>query len=177
MVDEEPQAEGGSGYRKLRRQKSLKAILETAVSFERTAFEFYSSLRDRVSKPLRELVDELAAEEKRHWQLFESLLTRDDVRSHIQDRINTPASDHRFSDYVQTDTLGEHPDDQSVLQYALGREQAAMEQYTALAEDTPEGPIRDLFAYLAREELAHKSELEKRYYDLVYPSQPDRAKL
>ena len=43
-----------------------------------------------------------------------------------------------------------------------------MEQYRALANEAPEGPIRDLFKYLANEELAHKANLEKRYYELVY---------
>ena len=45
-----------------------------------------------------------------------------------------------------------------------------MEQYGALAREIPGGPIRELFQYLAEEELSHKSELEKRYYELVYPS-------
>ena len=43
-----------------------------------------------------------------------------------------------------------------------------MEQYRALAEEVPEGPIHDLFKYLAEEELSHKADLEKRYYQLVY---------
>lgn len=168
MSDESSPDEGKNGYQMLRNQKSLEDILNTAVAFERTAHEFYTSLQDRVSKPLRELVAELAAEEKRHWELFQALMQRDDVRKHIQDRVNTPASDHRFTDYVQRSELGAEPDDQAVLQYALGREQAAMEQYTALAEETPPGPAHELFTFLAKEELEHKKELEKRYYDLVY---------
>ena len=56
------------------------------------------------------------------------------------------------------------------MQYAMGREHAAMEQYSALAEEVPDGPIRELFRYLAQEELTHKAELEKLYYELVYPS-------
>ena len=161
-------AEGGSGYQRMKGQHSLGEVLQTAMSFEHTAREFYQSLCDRVSRPLRELVVELAEEEDRHYKLFEELSARDDVQRHVQDRIQAPASDHRFSDYIQLPDLGSNPDDQTVLQYALGREQAAMEQYSTLAGDTPEGPIRDLFLYLALEELAHKAELEKRYYDLVY---------
>ena len=54
--------------------------------------------------------------------------------------VDTPASDGRFSDCVHLPDLGDNPDDQAVLQYALGREHAAMEQYRSLAESTEPGP-------------------------------------
>ncbi len=82
--------------------------------------------------------------------------------------VATPASDSRFSDAIQLPELGEAPDDQEVLQYALGREQAAMEQYRSLAESTAPGPIKDLFNFLADEETQHKTELEKLYYEIVH---------
>jgi rubrerythrin len=55
-----------------------------------------------------------------------------------------------------------------VLQYALSRERLAMEQYRALAEATEPGEVKELFQWLADEEIEHKSELEKRYYALVH---------
>jgi rubrerythrin len=158
----------GSGYRRLKEKTTLKEILETATLFEATARDFYQSLRDRVSKRLRPLVQELVTEEQRHHELFEALGRRPDVQSQIQELVKTPASDHRFSDYIQLPELGEFPDDQAILQYAMGREQAAMEQYSALAAETPAGPIQELFRFLAQEELQHKNELEKRYYELIH---------
>jgi rubrerythrin len=143
-------------------------VLEVAMSFEQTAHRFYSALVDRVSKPLRDLVEDLAEEEARHYKLFEDLAQREDVRAHIQDRITTPPSDHKFSNYVHLPDLGDDPDDQAILQYAMGREHAAMEQYGTLAAEAPAGPIRDLFAFLAAEETEHKRDLEKRYYALVH---------
>jgi rubrerythrin len=50
----------------------------------------------------------------------------------------------------------------------MGREHAAMEQYTALAESAEPGPIKDLFIYLANEETKHKTELEKVYYETIH---------
>ena len=158
----------GNGYDRLRASKTLGEILETAMSFERAAHEFYTHLRAHVSKPMQDLVQELADEESRHYALFKELKARPDVYEHIRSRIKTPPSDHRFSDYVHLPDLGTRPDDQSILQYAMAREHAAIEQYSALAQDLPEGPVRDLFLYLAEEELAHKALLEKRYYELVY---------
>jgi len=158
----------GRGYKKLKSQTSLKDILEVATEFERTARDFYAALVPRVSKQIRYLVEELAEEEQRHFDLFSGLRARPDLEDMLQELVETPASDRRFSDCIHLPELGERPDDQEVLQYALGREHAAMEQYTSLAESTPAGPIRDLFKFLADEETQHKNELEKRYYEIVH---------
>jgi len=91
-----------------------------------------------------------------------------DIEAQIHDRIQTPVEDHRFSDYIQLPDLGDNPDDQTVLQYAMGREDAAMKQYRELAASTEPGPAHDLFEYLANEETEHKRELEKIYYELVH---------
>jgi len=168
MAETKPGAEGGKGYQKLQKLKTMGEILGTAKSFEETAYQFYSSLAPQVDKPLRELVQELADEELQHVHLFAELAVHPEVERRIVDKIQAPDNDHRFSDYVHLPSLDEFPDDQSILQYAMGREHAAMEQYASLAEATPAGPIRDLFRFLANEELAHKAELEKRYYELIY---------
>jgi rubrerythrin len=64
--------------------------------------------------------------------------------------------------------MGDNPDDQAVLQYALGREHTAMEHYRFLAESTEPGPIQELFRFLANEETQHKAELEKLNYEIVH---------
>ncbi len=158
----------GNGYQQLKRSKTLEEILETAMGFERTARDYYSALAERSKQPLKSLAEELAAEESRHYELFRELRNRDDLKDKVGELVQIPANDHKFSDYVQLPEPDAHPDDQSVLQYAMGREQAAMEQYGALAEEVEPGPVRDLFAWLAKEELEHKGELEKQYYKLVY---------
>ncbi len=158
----------GSGYERIKSKTTLREVLETASSFEKTAFEFYSSLSGRVSKRLRPLVEELAKEEQGHFDMFSQLSQRNDVQAQVSLKVRTPPSDHKFSDYIQKPDLGENPDDQAILQYAMGREQAAMEQYSSLAEEVPEGAIKELFTFLAHEELEHKKELEKRYYEIVH---------
>jgi len=157
-----------SSYERLKSKKTLKEILEVATSFEETARDFYAALAPKVSKNLRWLVDELAEEEQRHYDLFSALGRREDIDELASELVDTPASDGRFSDCVHLPDLGDSPDDQAVLQYALGREHAAMEQYTSLAASAPPGPIKDLFAFLADEETKHKAELEKLYYEIVH---------
>ena len=160
--------EGGTSYQKLKEMQTLDEILETAMGFEKTARDFYTDLIDKVSIPLRGLVQELADEEADHYELFRVLRESENLQEQISVKIQTPPSDHRFSNYIQLPDLGDNPNDQDVLRYALGREQAAMEQYASLAEDAPPGPAADLFKFLANEELQHKLELERLYYEIVH---------
>ncbi len=138
------------------------------MQFEQTAFNFYTDLIPKVSKQIRYLVEELAEEEQRHFNLFSELMVNPEIESQLSQMITTPPSNGRFSDAVHAKDLGDKPDDQSILQYALAREQAAMEQYTTLAAEVEAGPIRDLFTYLSHEETEHKNELEKIYYQIVH---------
>lgn len=158
----------GKGYKKLKAQSSLGDILAVATEFERSARDFYADLAGKVSKNIRYLVEELAEEEQRHFDLFTELRERPDLEQQIEQMVETPSSNGKFSDCIHLPELGEKPDDQAVLQYALGREHAAMEQYLSLAESSPPGPIRDLFRFLADEETEHKNELEKIYYEIVH---------
>lgn len=161
-----------AAYTRIAKKKSLREILEVAISFEKSARDFYAGLVPKVSKNLRYLVEELAAEEQTHFELFSQLAASIDIEQQIQQQVRVPVEDHRFSDYVQLPDLGDHPDDQSVLQYAMGREDAAMKQYRELADNTEVGPAHDLFAFLANEEAEHKLELEKIYYQTVYSGGP-----
>jgi rubrerythrin len=160
--------EGSHGMERLRGKATLREILEVATSFEESARDFYAGLIPKVSKRIRYLVEELAAEEQEHFVLFSTLAQRPDLMQQIKLEIERTASDSKFSDCLHLPNLGEQPDDQAVLQYAMGREHAAMSHYAELAQTTPVGPIRDLFVYLASEETKHKLELEKLYYETIH---------
>lgn len=157
-----------AAYERIRSKKTLQEILEVAMSFERAARDFYAALVPKVSKNLRYLVEELAQEEQNHFDLFSELANNPAIEKQLHDRIQVPVEDHRFSDYIQLPELGDNPDDQTVLQYALGREDAAMRHYRELAASTQPGPIHDLFEFLANEETEHKRDLEKTYYKMVH---------
>lgn len=160
--------EGSHGVETLRSKTTLREILEVATGFEASARDFYIDLTPKVSKRIRYLVEELAAEEQSHFDLFSALAQRDDLAEQVKIEIERTASDSKFSDCLHLPILGDTPDDQAVLQYAMGREHAAMSHYGELAETTPPGPIRELFQYLASEETKHKLELEKLYYEVVH---------
>ncbi|WP_316860168.1 ferritin family protein [uncultured Cohaesibacter sp.] len=147
---------------------TVKEILDTATKFEIAARDFYTALIPNVSKNFRWLVEELAEEEQGHVDLFSTLANDPNVIGAMEEKIACPTANTKFSECVQTPDLGLNPDDQAVLQYALFRETAAMEQYTELAATAPEGPLKTTFTFLANEETEHKEELEKVYDELVH---------
>ena len=161
-------SEGTHGIDRLRGKTSLREILEVATHFEASARDFYTALIPKVSKRIRYLVEELAEEEQNHYRMFGALAQRVDIAEQVSQEIQRTASDSQFSDCIHLPDLGDNPDDQAVLQYAMGREHAAMSHYGELANTAPEGPIRDLFRFLASEETKHKLELEKLYYETVH---------
>lgn len=160
----------GKGHAELTTTTNLRDVLTIATRFERIARDFYRDLVPKVSKNIRWLVEELAVEEQRHYDLFSGLAGRPDVEAVLHIEVERPVDDRKVFDGVHVPDLGEKPDDQAVLQYALAREHAAMEQYGALAENTPPGPLRDVFRYLANEETKHKNELEVIYDQIVVGS-------
>lgn len=160
--------EGRHGIERLQGKTTLREILDVATSFEASARDFYTALIPKVSKRIRFLVEDLAAEEQRHYDMFGALARRTDIAEQVTQEIRRTATDSKFSDCLHLPDLGEQPDDQAVLQYAMGREHAAMSHYGELAETAPAGPIRDLFRFLASEETKHKLELEKLYYEIVH---------
>jgi len=161
-------AHGSQDMARLRGKTTMREILEVATGFEASARDFYTALIPKVSKRIRYLVEELAAEETAHFNLFSALSQRADIADQVKVEIERTASDSKFSDCLHVPSLGDQPDDQAVLQYAMGREHAAMQHYGELAETTPAGPIRELFIYLASEETKHKLELEKLYYETIH---------
>lgn len=151
---------------------TLKEVLAIATSFEQSARNCYRDLAPTVSKNFRwlaiELAEALAEEEQRHYDLFASLAQREDVQRSIATEIKRPDTDGSFAGAVMNPVLGDQPDDQSVLQYAMSREDLAMRHYRELATTTPPGPLQELFAFLANEEAQHKADLEKLYYETVH---------
>jgi rubrerythrin len=175
MIDQTEGPGGGTAgegeshaHAQLAGNMSLQEILAVATAFEKTARDFYTALIPKVSKRIRYLVEERAEEEQEHFDLFSRLAENPDLQEQIRCEIATPVGDHHFSDFVHAPDLGDAPDDQAILQYALYREHAAMQQYRELAANTGPGPIHDLFAWLANEETRHKRELEKIYYQVVH---------
>lgn len=153
-------------YKKLEKTKSIEEILTIAISFEKTACDFYRALIPNVNDNILVLVKELAEEEQHHYDLFCALRDSSDVQKQLKNRIKTPQGNTAFSQFTQPVELGDNPDDKTLLLYAIAREDAAMKHYRDLAENAPDGGLKETFQFLAFEEAEHKLELEQKYQDL-----------
>lgn len=152
----------------LSKKSTAEEVLETVAEFSREAHSFYTDLVPKVSKNIRYLVEDLARAELAHVRMLSELVKSPDMRDYLKDAILRPEADRRFSDAVQAPELGDNPDDQQVLQYALAREQIALEEFSELAANTPPGLLHEVFSFLANEETRQKADLEALYYEIVH---------
>lgn len=170
-MSEESEGQPNS-WERLLASKTLAEILGAAISFERTARDFYRRLSPTVGEDVGRLLEELAEQEQQHYDLFKQLAQSKDIATEIDKRIKPPESDARYTRYIELPDLGTDPDELTILRYAMTREQIAMEQYQELSETTPTGPVQELFAYLCNEEKQHKRVLQELYDQVLSSGTP-----
>lgn len=147
---------------------TVEEVLEQVAEFDRENHSFYTDLVPKVSKSIRYIVEDLARAELEHIRKITALIKSPDLGDHLKDAIMRPAADSRFSEALEAPELGDNPDDQEVLRYAISREQVAIDEYSELAANFPPGPLHEVFSYLANEETKAKAHLEALYYEVVH---------
>lgn len=157
-----------SRVRAMSESSTVEEVLEKAAEFGRAAHGHYVEMIPRVSKNVRYIVEDLAREELAYIRMLQELRDSPDIATHLADSIARPHADKRFSDAFHQPDLPDDPDDQDVLQYALALEQAALDEFSELAEATEPGLLHDVFRFLANEERKHKGALEALYYEIVH---------
>ena len=155
-------------FAKLHHHASLQEFIDLACEVEQAAHDFYTDLLPRISKHIRYIVEELIAEEEAHIAKLRALAARPDLHDALANEVENLTVDRQFYDGIHLQELGENPDDQAILQHAMMREFVAMVQYSELAEKAPPGPVRDLFQFMANEEIKHKNDLEALYYEIIH---------
>lgn len=146
----------------------IETILKTAIQREVDAYTLYSNAAKIAEPgPAVGILQDLAAQEMGHRAKLEGLLNGQvfKVLSKGQQR---QVVDLKITDYLIEEPLGPDSDFQDVLIVAGKREKASYELYEALARVATDDQTRQLFIYLANEELTHKRRVENLYDELVY---------
>jgi rubrerythrin len=152
--------------RALRDCKSLAAVIDTAMAFEKHNQEFYTNLVQRVPAEIRPLVRQLATEARTQLRRL-SVLSRDrDLAEHLDHCVERPETCTDFAGYATLPQLPDDALDDDILEYALNMERLAFEHYGYLFDRTPEGPLKDLFAHLAKEKQRRIALLQRRWASL-----------
>jgi rubrerythrin len=146
---------------------TVEEIIQRAIQVEEDAHNFYTGASKLVKlSHVRDMLNELAGEEVKHKEKLEELLAGD------TEQIIAAGQDHKIqdlklADYLVSQPLNEDATFQEVLIIAMQREKNAYDFYNLMAGLASEA-TKDLFQFLAQEELGHKNKIEVLYDDIVY---------
>ena len=144
---------------------NVDEVFDYAIGKEKEAHDFYMEWAGRLEKPaMREVFEELAAQEEGHMRLFTSM-----KKGHVESRPEVKAVDLHLTDYIVEAAPSKDMGYREAIRVAIQREQAAIELYTEFGKATSSQEISKTLDTLVAEETKHKNRLEKIYDDEFYP--------
>lgn len=150
-------------------EQYLEEILRQAIRFEEESYALYThAIQISTAADAQAMLEDLAAQELGHKQKLQRLQAQG-VANLVPVVRTTEARDLKLAEVLQAPSeLDAEADLQDVLLVAMQREKSTREFYLKLGQLTAEGPVRNLFDFLAEEELKHKQRVESLYEQLVY---------
>ena len=143
---------------------SVDEILDYAIQAEQDAVDLYTGLAKTTKSPsARVAFKAFAAEEATHKKKLKTVKKGKTFLNSKQQVL-----DLKISDYTVAGELGDQPDYQEVLLFAMQQEKAAFKLYTHLANKTDVPEIKELLLGLAQEEAKHKLAFEIEYDENIY---------
>jgi len=152
----------------LQEHMTVEGIIQRAIRFEEDAYNFYTGASEMVKLPhVRDMLNELAGEEVKHKEKLEGLLAGD-TEQIVAAKQRQKIQDLKLADYLVAPPLDEGATIQDVLMTAMQREKNSHEFYNLMAGMSASESAKELFQFLAQEELGHKNKVEVLYDDIIY---------
>ena len=149
-------------------KQSIEQILQRAIQFEEQAYDFYVDAIPMVKQPhIQQVLKDMADEEVKHRDRLQALL-EGDTETLITVEKRGAIQDLKLAEYLVAPTLGTDASFQDILVVAMHREKSSFEFYSAMASIAEAATAKDLFEFLAQEELMHKNRIETVYDEIVY---------
>jgi rubrerythrin len=146
-------------------QKKYLAILDRAIESEIEASRFYGRVAEMTTNDyLKEMFTIFSREEQKHRSILEGF--RGDPATSIHFK---KVADFGISETMTEPTLSTDMQPADAIALAMKKEEAAMRQYTQLADACDDGAQRDVFLELAAMEREHKTKMEAAFVDIGYP--------
>jgi rubrerythrin len=140
-----------------------KKIVTMAIENEIEAYDFYTAVGEKAKDAgLKAIFRDLAAEEKKHRQLLEGLLSQ--AKPMTFDEVE----DYKVSQTVDKPKLSMSMKPADALALAMKNEEEAMKMYTELAARSLGKEQKEMFESLARMEKGHKAKLENMYTSIAF---------
>jgi len=152
----------------MEKDSQVGKALEFAIEKEEAAQRFYLHLVERVSDAsTQDTLRYLAGEEAKHKEFLEKYLQGEipEGTMRLTEVVDYGILEHLEEEPVASDSL--KPEEAYLL--AAKREQASYEFYNGLSRLHPDGPVKDLLAKMASEELRHKEKVEYLYANTAFP--------
>jgi rubrerythrin len=146
-------------------QNAYVAILERAIESEIEAARFYANVAEKtLDNYLKEMFSAFSQEEQKHRRILEGFRSDPTVVIHFE-----KVSDFGVSETVPEPVLSIEMQPADAIALAMKKEEAAMRQYTQLAEACEDADQIKIFLELAAMEREHKAKLEAAFVDIGYP--------
>ena len=147
---------------------TVEGIIGRAIRVEEDAYNFYTGASKMVKLPhVQDMLNELAGDEVKHKKRLEELLAGD-TEQIIAAKQSQKIQDLKLADYLVPQPLDEEATLQEVLLIAMQREKNAHDFYNLMAGLAASEVVKELFQFLAQEELGHKNKVEVLYDDIIY---------
>ena len=147
---------------------ALERILNQAIHFEEDSCQFYTKAMPMVKRPhIKDVLQELANQEVKHKQRLQSLL-EGNTEAIIALPSQAKIEDLKLAEYLVAKPLDEQASFQDVLIVAMQREKSSHDFYATMAGIAEGAEAKQLFEFLAQEELTHKNKVESLYDEVLY---------
>ncbi len=142
-----------------------KDIITQAIANEVEAGRFYDDAAATLKDPhLKKLFASLAEEEKKHRDILTTIYT-----GNTMDRYFSESRDYKVAETMDEPELSMDMRPADAFALAMKKEEAAMKQYTEMAEMCDDADKRRVFFDLAAMERDHKLKMESAFIDIGYP--------
>lgn len=139
--------------------EDFDSVIKFALKREEEAIKAYGQLLKKANLPgLKELLQELQDEEKKHKEILENISQETLNEADIPE-----VEDMKISDYVVEEPLDEDMSFQDALLFVAKKEQKAVDFYRDLGQKVNSPELKKLFDFLVSQEKTHKLRLETEY--------------
>jgi len=142
-----------------------KNIIKFAMENEVEAQKFYEEAAKKVENTqLKKMFADFAEEEKRHREILKKVYISNRIGDYFPE-----GRDYHVAGEVDLPVLSTDMKPADAIALAMKKEEAAMVQYTELAETCPEPDKKKVFLDLAAMEREHKLRMENAFVDIGFP--------
>jgi rubrerythrin len=148
-------------------EKSLMDLIDTAITREEEAYDFYMELFEKTENAgAKDTLNWIAGEEKKH---------RDFLAAYRKGEYRAENPSERDVKYYKIAEYQNEPEQQADMKIeeiylmAAHRELRSHKFYSELADMHVAGSARDMLQKMATEELKHKEKLEYLYANTAFP--------